>query len=250
MRKRLNATSVMVAAPSFNRSEAQALDILNSVERRVTVGLHLTLTSPFGPLSPGFEPTRDGTFLSLGAMMRGAFMRRLRPDLLKGEIEAQIAAFADTFKRPPAFIDGHRHVHLLPQVREAVIAAVKRAAPKAWLRQCASVQPFWQRLSDRKGFLIDLFSRGFKRAAKVHGISTNPAFAGTYDYRPNADFAQLFPRFLPSMPDGGVIMCHPGRVDAELERLDPLTILREREYAYFLGEDFPRVLARHRIALA
>ena len=34
-------------------------------------------------------------------------------------------------------------------------------------------------------------------------------------------------------------MCHPGLVDAELERLDPLTTLREREYAYFCGDAFP-----------
>jgi len=38
-------------------------------------------------------------------------------------------------------------------------------------------------------------------------------------------------------------MCHPGKVDAELRRLDPLTDLREREYAFFLGEDFPRLVA-------
>ena len=33
-------------------------------------------------------------------------------------------------------------------------------------------------------------------------------------------------------------MCHPGFVDAELQRLDPLTTLREQEYAYFAGDDF------------
>ena len=37
-------------------------------------------------------------------------------------------------------------------------------------------------------------------------------------------------------------MCHPGFVDAELERLDPLTKQREREYAYLAGDDFPAVL--------
>ena len=34
-------------------------------------------------------------------------------------------------------------------------------------------------------------------------------------------------------------MCHPGHVDAELMRLDPLTMLREKEYAYFAGDAFP-----------
>ena len=35
-----------------------------------------------------------------------------------------------------------------------------------------------------------------------------------------------------------------------LERLEPLTALREREYDYLLGEAFPRVLAEHGVALA
>ena len=39
-------------------------------------------------------------------------------------------------------------------------------------------------------------------------------------------------------------------VDTELRRLDPLTDLREREYAYFVADDFPRLLAAHGIALA
>jgi hypothetical protein len=45
-------------------------------------------------------------------------------------------------------------------------------------------------------------------------------------------------------------MCHPGTVDSELRRLDPLTDLREREYAYFLGDGFPLLLQRCGYALA
>jgi predicted glycoside hydrolase/deacetylase ChbG (UPF0249 family) len=45
-------------------------------------------------------------------------------------------------------------------------------------------------------------------------------------------------------------MCHPGFVDAELARLDPLTTLREREYAYFVSDAFPAALEANRVALA
>ena len=45
-------------------------------------------------------------------------------------------------------------------------------------------------------------------------------------------------------------MCHPGFVDAELKRLDPLTHQREREFAFFNSENFPRLLAQHGVALA
>ena len=63
-------------------------------------------------------------------------------------------------------------------------------------------------------------------------------------------FAALFPRFLAGLPDGGLIMCHPGFVDPELKRLDPLTHQREREFAFFNSENFPRLLAQHGVALA
>jgi predicted glycoside hydrolase/deacetylase ChbG (UPF0249 family) len=60
----------------------------------------------------------------------------------------------------------------------------------------------------------------------------------------------LFPAFVKDMPAGGLVMCHPGFVDAELERLDPLTTPREREFAYLADDAFPDVLRRHGVALA
>jgi len=34
------------------------------------------------------------------------------------------------------------------------------------------------------------------------------------------------------------------------QRLDPLTTLREKEYAFFAGDGFPAMLAAHGVALA
>jgi predicted glycoside hydrolase/deacetylase ChbG (UPF0249 family) len=250
VRGRINATSVMTVAPSLTRSEAVSLAMLNAGGRRVALGLHVTLTGPFRPLSTGFVPLDDGAFLSLEDMMKAAVLRRLEPALLDAEVRAQLAAFVAAFGRPPDFIDGHRHVHLFPQVRNTVLAAAKELAPDAWVRQCGSNASLVQLLSDPKGLLVDWLSRGLKRRARALGVPTNPAFAGTYTYRPDADFAALFPRFLAAIPEAGVIMCHPGVVDAELERLDPLTTLREREYAYFLDDAFPAILAKHGVTLA
>jgi hypothetical protein len=52
----------------------------------------------------------------------------------------------------------------------------------------------------------------FRRRAAALGLRTNPAFAGTYEFDDAADFAALFPRFLERLPDGSVVMCHPGFV--------------------------------------
>ena len=65
-----------------------------------------------------------------------------------------------------------------------------------------------------------------------------------------ADVAALFARFLERLPDRGLVMCHPGFVDAELERLDPLTTLRETEYAFLASDRFPALLASRGVTLA
>jgi len=97
--------------------------------------------------------------------------------------------------------------------------------------------------------VLDLLSRHFRRLAQAFGVRTNPAFAGTYDFHSDANFADLFPWFLDGLPDEGVIMCHPGTVDDELARNDPLTTLREREYAFFASDAFRQLLIQRGYAL-
>jgi predicted glycoside hydrolase/deacetylase ChbG (UPF0249 family) len=251
VRGRLNATSVMVVAGASHRSEAIALNVLNSDMSRVAIGLHLTLTAPFRPVSPDYKvPLQDGAFLPLGKTFTKACLHRLSRDALAAEVVSQLHAFVELFGRAPDFIDGHQHVHLFPQVSEALLSVVKDAAPNAWLRQCGRVLPLAQRFGDRKGLVLDILSYRFRRRAAALGLPTNPAFAGTYDFSERPDFAALFPRVLDGLPDGSLVMCHPGFVDAELERLDPLTTLREQEYAFFAGDAFPALLAARGVALA
>lgn len=250
VRRRLNATSVLIVAPHAHRAEATALAALNTADRRVAIGLHVALTAPFRPASAGFRPASEGAFPPLAATLCYAVMRRFRHDALVTEIADQMRAFVAAFGRTPDFVDGHQHVQLFPQIGAALLEVVKEMAPNAWVRQCGRLLPLAARFSDRKGLLLDILSRRFRRRAATLGLRTNPAFAGTYDFAAAADFAALFPQFLDGLPDGGVVMCHPGFVDAALRRLDPLTTLREKEYAYFVGDSFPAALAARRVTLA
>ena len=187
--------------------------------------------------------------MPLAATVRNALLRRFDAAVLAAEIENQAQRFRELFGRAPDFIDGHQHVHLMPQIRDAVLDVARKAAPNAWVRQCGRAVPPRVRLADGKGLLLDLASHSFRRRAAALGMRTNPAFAGSYAFTDAADFAALFPRFLDHLPDGAVVMCHPGFVDAELQRLDPLTTLREREHAFLAGERFPAVLAAAGVAL-
>lgn len=245
---RINATSVMVVAPTFKRSEALSLAILNAGTQRVAIGLHLTLTAPFKPLSTGYAPLRKDAFLPLKSTLRAAMLRMLRPEKVAVEVAAQIKAFEAAFGRLPDFIDGHQHVHLFPQIRDAVLNVARDRAPDAWIRQCGRLASV-ARPGDRKAWVLDHLSRAFRKRAKKLGVKVNPAFAGTYDFDSRPDFPALFPGFLEGLPDGSVVMCHPGHVDDELQRLDPLTTLREDEYKYFAGDNFPSVLAAKGVTL-
>ena len=192
---------------------------------------------------------RHGAFLPVNDMLKRASARRLKVEPLVIEIATQLRAFIEIFGRLPDFIDGHQHVHLFPQVRNAFLKVVAETAPTAWVRQCGRAQPH-RRLHDRKSLLLDVLSLAFRRQAKRHGIATNPAFAGAYAFTAKAKYEKIFPRFLDGLPDGGLIMCHPGFVDAELKRLDALTTLREHEFAYFNSDEFPKALAAQGVALA
>ena len=92
-------------------------------------------------------------------------------------------------------------------------------------------------------------SAQFRRRAARAGIAFNPGFAGAYDFSGRPDFGALMRQFLDGLPEGGLIMCHPGFVDEILVSLDPLTTQREHEHAFLGGEHFPRLLAANKVTL-
>jgi predicted glycoside hydrolase/deacetylase ChbG (UPF0249 family) len=249
-RGRLNATSVMVVGPAIGRDEVTALNEAAAKSPRCAIGLHATLTAPFHPLTMHFQPLDGGLFLSFPKLLRAGLLRRLDPEIIRAELAAQLTAFKESFGRTPDFVDGHQHVQLFPQVRDAFLSAVKEAAPKAWVRQGGRRQPLAQRLGVPKALFIDILSAQFRRDASRANIAFNPAFAGAYDFSKEPDFAELMRQFLDCLPEGGLVMCHPGFVDELLVSLDPLTHQREREYEFLAGDGFSRLLAANNVTLA
>jgi predicted glycoside hydrolase/deacetylase ChbG (UPF0249 family) len=249
-RRRLNATSVMVVAPAIGRDEVSALNDAAAKSPHCAIGLHATLTAPFHPLTMHFKPLHGGLFLPFTKLLRAGLLRRLDPEIIRAELGAQLTAFRELFGRAPDFVDGHQHVQLFPQIRDAFLAAVKEAAPNAWVRQGGRRQALMQRLGMPKALGLDILSAQFRRSASRAKVAFNPAFAGAYDFSNEPDFGELMRQFLDDLPDGGLVMCHPGFVDDVLVSLDPLTGQREREYAYLAGDGFPRLLAANNVTLA
>lgn len=243
---RLSGTGAMTSSPRWPADAARLADMPAGFQ----TGLHLTLTGGLAPLAalPGLAP--DGQLPTLGRLLVLSHLGLLRlPALYAGisaEIARQLDAFEDAMGRAPHFIDGHQHVHLLPGVRGPLLDTLQRRYPpgSVWLRDChePASRIRARSVATGKALFIAMLARGLARAAASRGIPTNDGFSGIHDF--TGDPGDLMPRFLSRIPPGGVIMVHPGIVDAELRMRDPLTDARQAEYFYLASPLFTDALKR------
>jgi hypothetical protein len=248
---RLSATGCMTVSPFW----IDHADWLRPWADRIDVGLHLTLTDhqPTGPM-PRLAP--EGRLPPLGRLMRLALTGGLDPDEISAEIARQVALFITVFGAPPAFLDGHQHVHLLPVVRDAVVAMAK-ALPGSYLRDCREPLPaiLHRGVATTKALVIDRLGSGLARLIKQHHLPANGGFRGIYDFSNRVPFAELMARFLdPATPETHsapppLVMCHPGLPDPILRRIDPVTDQRRVEYEFLRSASFADLLATQGVTL-
>ena len=212
----------------------------------VDLGLHVTLTvgAPLGEM-PHFAPS--GEFPGVGALAAAAFARRLPREEIEAEILRQIDVFCDVAGAPPSHVDGHQHVHVMPGVRGALFAALARRNLQNTPVRDSSDAP--ARIARRRAFAtkalkVNALATGFRGAAREAGHPLNQGFAGYSDFAPGRYDARQFATYLASPGPRHLVMCHPGRVDDALRRLDPVTEAREGELAFLLSAEFVELLAQ------
>jgi len=243
---RLTATSAMTLCPYWAEGAAS----LKALSDKADVGLHFTLTDqpPLGAM-PKLAP--NGKLPPLGTLMRLAYTGRLDKDEIRAELARQIDAFIAAWDGPPAYIDGHQHVHQLPTVREAVANALG-TLPGAYVRLCGEPPADILRrgVSVPKTLLIGGLGGGLARLARRHGIPANDSFRGVYDFSGREPFDGLMSRFLDRPRGRTLVMVHPGIPDKALRRADPLVDQRRVEYDYLKGPEFEALLQSRNIRLA
>ena len=84
-------------------------------------------------------------------------------------------------------------------------------------------------------------------SAGASGACVAIGVGGAFDYLVRG---KLFGGFLDGLPEGAVVMCHPGIVDDILRGRDRLTDRREVERAFLAGDEMPRTLARAGLSLS
>ena len=246
---RLSAASVMTTRPFWPKGAHE----LRQFKSKADIGLHLNLTLgiPLGDM-PAFAAT--GRLPGISHVLKAAWRNELPEAEIGREVSRQLDSFCEHFDAAPAFVDGHQHVQVLPQIRSQLFACLdeKGFSGKVWLRDCSD-RP-WRILRRgvelTKALGIAWLGSGFAREAAGRGFVTNEGFAGFSAFDPAHDYAADFARFLRAPGRRHLIMCHPGYCDEELVAADPVTLSRERELSFLLSPAFTAMLARKGARLA
>ena len=217
------------------------------------IGLHLTLTdqSPLGAM-PTLAPA--GRLPPIDRMIRASILGRLPVAELEAEIERQLVAFVEVWKRPPAHVDGHHHVHQLPGVRSAlfrVLASQRFGRP--YLRSCheAPSRIVARGVAPSKALIISTLGLNFARSAGRRGFALNDGFSGVYDLgAAGQQVGDLFERFVRHLGPTAARDVPSRYSDASLAGLDPMTEQRDVERAFLAGDEWPRMLEAAGVVVA
>ena len=215
----LNATSCLVEGGAWTKTAA-ALKQLHDEKQNIAVGLHLNLTESF---SEYVSSRTIGPLPMLAAKSVLPSRRQFARAVLRS-FSAQWNAFVEQFGARPDFIDGHRHVHLLPGARSALFRLIHDVSFRGWVRQCCTSSS--RKIAKRR--LLDPLSRSFCRTAASLGVPVNPGFGGLRQFHPGEKIADIWRMDLSSMASGGVLMVHPGAAGG-LGSLDTVARCRAQE---------------------
>lgn len=245
---KLTATSCLSLSPRWPHA---ALKITQQHRQLADIGLHLDFTQY------AHHARYDHPQLILRALLR-----QLNPTHIRANISQQLDAFEAALQTPPDYVDGHLHVHQLPQIRDALLSILSArygslpVSQRPWLRIASP--PLGSGVKAR--IIHYLGAQAFAEAAQRAGFACSPHLLGVYGFDDNA--AGYFKRWhtwaqqakhlsihqiaafaavtaSPSMrllPP--VLMCHPAQPSTMVDVTDPIAAARVVEWQVMQGRDF------------
>jgi hypothetical protein len=232
---RISATGALVDAPCW---AADGPRLAGEFGRALDIGLHLNLTESF----PGWQAPAD-----LGALIRRAYTGGLKPAEMRAEVARQLDSFEAVAGRAPDFVDGHRHVHQLPVVREALLAEVREryAARLPWVRCTLPPTGLPGTAGERfKASFIGWLGAGtLRRQVAAAGLRQNRCLLGVYGFE--GDVAQQQARlagWVAAASQGDLLMCHTALGGGSAA--DPISAARQVEHQAMASSAFGELLER------
>jgi hypothetical protein len=234
---RLSMVSCLANGPAW------AADAAGLARTGVQAGLHFNLTEgrPLSPVLARLWPQLP----DLQTLIVQAHLGRLPLDALRQELQAQWQVFEQALGRPPIHLDGHQHVHHLPQIRGLVLEQLA-ANPRFKVRHTGRVRG--------PGYLVKRTliegtgGRALGRQLQSLRRQANDTLLGVYDFS-EPDYRRLMQGWLQELPrSGGLLFCHPGEPGDGSG--DAIGAARARELAYLGGPEFAADLAGADVRLA
>jgi predicted glycoside hydrolase/deacetylase ChbG (UPF0249 family) len=233
---RLSATSAIVTLPDWPAMGRR----LTALRPGLALGLHLNLTLG-KPLEAMPKLATSGSFPKIGAIIHASALGALDREEIASEFSRQWQRFHDVVGFAPDFIDGHQHVHVVPQIRGALIAALQSLGAPSNLLIRNPADRFdrilRRHLHIRKAAGLSALARGFGAAVEAAGFTTNHGFSGLSQFDARASYARELESSFKSPGPCHLVMCHPGHADNKLRALDPVTNRRETELRTIASAD-------------
>lgn len=230
LRGRLTATSCLTLSPRWRQA---AHKLTPEVRARIDVGLHLDFTE--------FDPA-----WSWAALVMASCTRQLPADAVSRRIAVQLDAFEKATGTPPDYVDGHRHIHQLPQIRSALLEELTRryGDSRPWIRVSRPAPG-----SGFKGSVIDtLGGPGLQREAELAGYRYTRRLLGVYGFDLTAaGYALAIQGWLAQARRFDALMVHVAR---EAPSSDPIGVARTAEYATLRDDAFASALDAAGVYLA
>lgn len=233
---RLSATSCMVNSPHWVSS---AKLLTTEIRQKAHIGLHLDFTQ-FGYR----YPHAILTLLSL--------IRCLPKLAIQQSIEQQLNQFEAVLGTPPDYVDGHQHVHQLPQIRQLLLSVLKQRYDKQlpWIRVAKP-----HVASGIKGLIIKMLgANAIEQEAKQNGFRCSALLLGVYDFSGSVeDYKKRLIDWAFQAKDAvgaSVLMCHPAvrvldktalKEEVTVKQIDPIYPARLNEFNVLNSEFFHTV---------
>jgi predicted glycoside hydrolase/deacetylase ChbG (UPF0249 family) len=232
----VTSTSIMANMPGTQA----ALPRVAALSDRASFGVHLNFCEG-RPLTSGSSLVDDrGELHAKRALFLRALRGQLSPADLEAEVTAQIARIHEAGVRV-SHVDGHKHLHQLPIVRNAVARVLPRfGIERVRVTRLKAIAAAKQPATLVREALAWQAERTFRRArlrspARVLDLQAimRPANAGG-----GASLAR-------SAPEGPIeVFCHPGTQRADIAK--PGSCARFEELTFLLSPRFQDVLSASR----
>lgn len=234
---RLTATSCLVLSPRWPEA---AKNLTPDICAKADIGLHIDFTEYEQPLKE-----------HLPALVIRSHLRSLPKKELRTAINKQLDLFEDVLGFAPNYVDGHLHVHQLPQIRDILIEELcfRYGRKMPWVR--VARPPLKDGL---KAFVIGLLgAKSLQEQLAILGIAHSNQLLGVYQFDLTVEsYAKHLEDWLSreSLSQKKVVlMCHPAMLLANQLDEPPHFSARWVEYQLLSDNFFKSLLEKNEINL-